>query len=117
MLLPCQTIQNYTEHIWRLTNQYNVLQPREWKERVSDVMLDYQLEVIDNVRSGYVGNLPGKLCNICVSPIIEMCLRLELFHFSCPRREGVDSEQLPDVLADNLYNHRLWKPHPQDSSW
>ena len=58
--MPCQTIQNYTEHIWRLTNQYNVLQPREWKERVSDVMLDYQLEVIDNVRSGYVGNLPGK---------------------------------------------------------
>ena len=59
-LVTCQTIQNYTEHIWRLTNQYNVLQPREWKERVSDVMLDYQLEVIDNVRSGYVGNLPGK---------------------------------------------------------
>ena len=37
--------------------------------------------------------------------------------FSCPRREGVDSEQLTDVLPDNLYNHRLWKPHPQDSSW
>ena len=108
MLLPCQTIQNYTEHIWRLTNQYNVLQPREWKERVSDVMLDYQLEVIDNVRSGYVGNLPGKLIFVFL---------LELFHLSCPRREGVDSEQLPDVLADNLYNHRLWKPHPQDSSW
>ena len=61
-----QTIQNYTEHIWRLTNQYNVLQPEEWKDRVSDVMLDYQLEVIDNVRSGYVGNLPGKyLCYSC----------------------------------------------------
>ena len=24
------------------------------------MMLDYQLEVIDNVKSGYVGNLPGE---------------------------------------------------------
>ena len=55
-----QTIQNYTLHIWRLTNEYNVLRPREWKERVSGLMLLYQEDVIDNVKDGYVGNLPDE---------------------------------------------------------
>ena len=102
MLVSCQTIQNYTEHIWRLTNQYNVLQPREWKERVSNVMLDYQLEVIDNVKSGYVGNLPGKIILMCLNENF----RVEFLHSSYARREGLDSEQLTDVLSDNLYNYR-----------
>ena len=55
-----QTIQNFTQHIWLVTTEYNVLRPREWRGRVSELMLDYQEEVITNVKAGYVGNLPGE---------------------------------------------------------
>ena len=41
-------------------------------------MLDYQLEVIDNVKSGYVGNLPGKIILMCLNEN----LRAEFLHSS-----------------------------------
>ena len=47
-------------HIWSVTTEYNVLRPREWKVRVDQLMLNYQEEVIANVKGGYVGNLPGE---------------------------------------------------------
>ena len=30
---------NYTHHIWLVTNEYNVLRPKQWKEKVSDMVL------------------------------------------------------------------------------
>ena len=60
MLLLLQTLHNYTQRIWELTSQYNVLQPAEWRQRVSGLMLLYQEDVIDNVKRGYIGNLPGE---------------------------------------------------------
>ena len=30
--------QNYTHHIWLVTNEYNVLRPKQWKQKVSDIV-------------------------------------------------------------------------------
>ena len=60
LLLLLQTLHNYTQRIWELTSQYNVLQPAEWRHRVSGLMLLYQEDVIENVKRGYIGNLPGE---------------------------------------------------------
>jgi len=51
--------ENYTHHIWLVTNQYNVLRPKQWKERVGDIVLSFQEQAVKNVQNGYIGNDPG----------------------------------------------------------
>ena len=46
--------------IWQLTDEYNVLQPRQWRDKVSHLILAYQEDVVVNIKNGYIGNLPGE---------------------------------------------------------
>lgn len=51
--------ENFTHHIWMVTNEYNVLRPKQWKEKVTNLVQSFQGQVVHNVQNGYIGNDPG----------------------------------------------------------
>jgi len=50
---------NLTQQIWALTDKYNVLRPQLWRNQVTGLVMEFQEEVVLNVRRGYTGQAVG----------------------------------------------------------
>jgi len=51
--------QNFTLAMWQLTEDHNILNKAEWHEEISSLVLQFQDQVVTNVRQGYTGRQPG----------------------------------------------------------
>ncbi|EDV42671.1 uncharacterized protein Dana_GF18109 [Drosophila ananassae] len=53
--------QNCSQQLWSITEKHNLIDRRKWSEDTNAVLRDYQAQIADVIKQGYVGRSPEQI--------------------------------------------------------